>query len=227
MENIYWSLKTELFRLERQETALKAEVSQAKYDLRTAKVNHTEYSGSFRAFLDKLSGKQEQKLLLLRHAEKQASIRLAGLEQDITALQQSLSQIRTRLESCEPLPDSRGEARYCIACLMTLLPEAEKALSDMGDWMRGAIPGQIISKADRQQFYGECEQKSARCGELLNQLEAALNPLDIPFDLPNCCRDPIAYLANATEYTRRDRLNDLIRHSIKLRKQLPDLQRQL
>lgn len=59
------------------------------------------------------------------------------------------------------------------------------------------------------------------------QLEGALSQLSIPFELPACYLNPVAYLANATEYTRRDRLNKLIHQTNQLRNKLPALLRQL
>lgn len=191
MDHNLWNLKTAIFHLERRAEQLTQEVSQATYHLRDAKAKQLEYSGSFRSFLDILSGKQEA-----RSYELHSTL-------------------------------SRAEARYCIACLTVTLPEADAALTAMGVQMRGAVPGQIITPEQRQQIYGEADRRAMVCANLLQQLEGALSQLSIPFELPACYLNPVAYLANATEYTRRDRLNKLIHQTNQLRNKLPALLSQL
>lgn len=213
MEANFWNLKTALFHLERRESALKQELSQAKYDLREAKAKQLEYSGSFRSFLDKLSGKQEQRLYELSSQQKRADARLDALQREQADLARELEEKSRILSALPAAPDARSEARYCIACLTVTLPEADAALTAMGELMRGAAPGQIITPEQRQQVYGKADRQAAACSALLKQLEAALSGLQIPFILPVGYIDPVAYLANATEYTRRDRLNDLIRQT--------------
>lgn len=227
MEANFWNLKTTVFHLQRQTELLKQELSQAKYDLREAKARQLEYSGSFRALLDKFSGKQEQKLYKLASDQRQAEARLAERGRELGDASQKLEEASALLSTLSPAPDPQSEARYCIACLTILLPEADAALDAMGDLMRGAVPGQIVTREQRQMVYGEADRKADACSEILKQLEAALSQLSIPFTLPAGYRDPVAYLANATEYTRRDRLNDLIRQTVAIQKQLPDLLTQL
>lgn len=227
MEATYWSLKTELFHLERQTEQLKQALSQAKYDLRTAKAALLEYSGSFRAFLDKLSGKQEQRLFGLNRDQKRAESRLAETGRELGDASRKLEETRAILDTLPPAPDPKGEARYCIACLTVLLPEAEQALTESRTLMQNATPGKMYTRQEWQELYSEGDRRARLCADALKQLEAALHTLQIPFSLPNCYRDPVAYLANATDFIRRDRLNDLIGYSIQLQKQLSDLQRQL
>lgn len=227
MEANFCNLKTTVFRLERQTELLKQTLAQAKYDLREAKARQLEYSGSFRSFLDKLSGKQEQKLYELSSNQKRAEALLAERGRELGDVSQKLEEARAMLSSLSNIPDPKNEARYCIEYLTAMLPEADQALTAMGDLMRGAEPGQIISRDQRQLVYGEAEQKAAACSEILKQLETALSQLQISFELPACYRNPVAYLANATEYTRRDRLNELTRQTVAIQKQLPTLLRQL
>lgn len=228
MDANYWNLKTELFHLERRELALKAALAQAKYDLRSANVALTEYNGSFRKFLDKFSGKQQDRLYTLKSEVTRAEARLNTLTREQQETQTALAATRSQLDAL-PVPenDPRGEARFCIACLQVLLPEADKALTERRTLAQGAVPGQIMTHEDRQRIYAEADQAAEDCARLIKSLDAALRTLNIPFTLPACYEKPTAYLANATQYTAKDRLNDLIAQTAKLNNQLPDLLRQV
>lgn len=224
-----WQLKTDIFQSERREFALKAELSQAKFDVRNAKFALTEYeSGGFRKFLDRLSGKQEDRLYSLRSESAKAEARLNALLQEKSAVEETLTEKRTALAALpDDLPDHRAEARFCITCLTAMLPEAGEALEAMRTMMQGAEPGRIISREEQQEVYGNADHQAEACAALFRQLEAALKTLDIPFEIPICYHNPTGYLASATQYTRRDRLNDLIAQTGKLHNRLPELLRQL
>lgn len=227
MDHNLWNLITAIFHLERRAEQLTQEVSQATYHLRDAKAKQLEYSGSFRSFLDILSGKQEARSYELHSTLSRAEARLTELKREQGDVSLKLEETRSLLNSLPPASDPRGEARYCIACLTVTLPEADAALTAMGVQMRGAVPGQIITPEQRQQIYGEADRRAMVCANLLQQLEGALSQLSIPFELPACYLNPVAYLANATEYTRRDRLNKLIHQTNQLRNKLPALLSQL
>ena len=228
METAYWQLKTDLFTLQRREVALKEALAQAKYDLRNARGALTEYDGSFRKFLDKFSRKQDNRLYTLKSGVTKAEAQLNTLTRENQETETSLAEIRAKLDILsEPKDDPRGQARFCIACLQVLLPEADKALTERRTLAQGAIPGQIMTHEDRQQIYTAADRAAEDCTRLLKPLDAALKTLNIPFTLPVCYEKPTAYLANATQYTAKDRLNDLIAQTATLNNRLPDLLRQL
>jgi len=228
METTYWQLKTDLFTLQRREAALKDALAQAKFDLRNAKAAQMEYNGSFRKFLDKFSGHQQDRLYALKSEYTKAEGRLNTLTREKQETEAALAETRAKLDALpEPEDDPRGEAKFCIACLQVLLPAADEALTERRTLMQGAVPGQIMTHEDRQRIYTKGDRAAEDCAQLLKPLDAVLRTLNIPFTLPACYENPTAYLANATQYTAKDRLNDLMAQTVKLSRLLPDLLRQV
>ncbi len=72
----YFEAQTRLLRLERRSEQLKETLKQATYDLRCCDNKLLNYQGGVRSFLDKLSGKQEEKLEQLRREVRNAEAAL-------------------------------------------------------------------------------------------------------------------------------------------------------
>ena len=80
MLNQVYELETALLRTQRNEQELRDAVSKAKYDLRTARQDQIEYGSTFRAFLDRFSGKRAGKEEQLSREVRKAEAELNELE---------------------------------------------------------------------------------------------------------------------------------------------------
>lgn len=223
-----------LLHLESREGAAKEALRQAKYDLRQAEAEKLEYEGSFHAFLDKFSGKQEEKRDALA---LQVSRRKAALTEAQGALQR-LEEEKTRLEAEDrELPPgevfSRSEdsgirtlwaeyeRNYCIDALLPLLEENLQALITYRETRQGAVPGQILSHGERQQIYGQPDILAKQCKLLLERLETALELQGGTLEIGEYFRQPESYLVSpAASHNRMDRVNRAIDQVVSMRRTL-------
>ena len=230
-----FQLEIELLRLERQIAEDSAAIRQAKYDLREAKVAQAEYSGSFRALRDKLTGRREETETALRHAVQKSETDLASARRQKEALDARLSEVKAQLSG---LPDwqslrdghpewFRLEGLYCLEALEPLLMVTHELLTERRNQFNGANAGQLKTRQDLADIYSAPEAAGEACKSYLLRLKAALEELGIPFELHPFFQEPTAFLSSATQYTRMDRINTAISQTESLQRQLPELQQLL
>lgn len=228
-------LEISLLHLERQIEETKAAIRQAKYDLRQANVAQAEYSGSFRSFKDRLTGRREQTETELRHAVQNAEAALTSAQHQKETLDARLTEIKQALAAA-PVWDSlndgstdwyRLEARYCTEVLDPLLKANRELLVERRNQFNGSYAGELKTRQDLAEIYSAPEVAGEACKPYLLRLKAALDKLDIPFELHSYFDAPTAFLSSATKYTRMDRINEAISQTEKILRLLPELQQQL
>ena len=228
-------LEISLLRLERQIEENKAALQQAKFDLREAKIAQAEYSGSFKSFRDKLTGKQESTEVALRHAVQKAEAELTAAQRQKELLEVSLSDAKTQLTalpSWESLRDGsdqwyRLEALYCIEVLAPMLETNRELLTERRNQFNGSNAGEIKSRETLAEIYSAPEAAGEACRPYLLRLKAALEKLEIPFELHSYFDAPTAFLSSATKFTRMDRVNTATQQVQTLLSRLPNLQTQI
>jgi len=228
-------LETDLLRLERQTEENKAALRQAKFDLREAKVAEAEYRGSFRSFKDKLTGKREETETALRHAVQKAEADLAATQRQKEVLDTQLSGLREQLAQLpewEALNDGsplwcRLEALYCMGVLSPMLEANHELLIQRRNQFNGSNAGQVKTWQTLAEIYTAPEAAGEACRPYLLRLKAALDALDISFELPAYLEAPTLFLSSATQYTRMDRVNGAILQIEAIQRLIPKLQKQL
>lgn len=228
--------ETSLLRLERQQDETEAALRQAKFDLREAKAAQAEYSGSFKSFRDKLTGKREETETALRHTVQKAEADLTAAQQQKELLRKQLSQLKAQLKT---LPDwesfndgsrewYRLEALYCIEAVLPLLERSHTDLLELRKMMGGANPGKIYTHAEIGQIGTDPIHSAANCASCLTRLKAAAEALAL--DFPGCdyFEAPAGFLNTpAAVHNRRDKLNEAIDQVQMLLNRLPKLQKQI
>lgn len=230
-----FQLETDLLRLERQTEENKAALRQAKFDLREAKVAEAEYRGSFRSFKDKLTGKREETETALRHTVQKAEADLAAAQRQKEVLDTQLSGLREQLAQLpewEALNDGsplwcRLEALYCMEVLSPMLEANHELLIQRRNQFNGSNAGQVKTWQTLAEIYTAPEAAGEACRPYLLRLKAALDALDISFELPAYLEAPTLFLSSATQYTRMDRVNEAILQIEAMQRLIPKLQKQL
>lgn len=231
----YFDLQISKLRLERKLSAQEAALRQAKYDLREAKMAQTEYGSTFRSFLDKLTGKREAAETTLRHAVQKAEAALVSAQLEHDSLTDQISERKTQLSA---LPDwesrndgseewFRLEVLYCFEMLQPLLDITHHLLLERRAQFNGTHAGELKTRMELADIYSAPEAAGEDCKNLLLRLKVALDGLGIPLEMGNYFEAPTAFLSSATQYTRMDRINTAIGQTEKIRKLLPQLQKQL
>ena len=231
----HYDLLISLLHLERQLAENESALRQAKYDLREAKVAEAEYSGSFRALRDRLTGKQEAAETALRHAVQTAEAHLASTRQQKEALDAQLAEGKAQLSVCpawEVLRDGsrewyRLEALLCMETVAPLLEISRDLLTRRRNQFNGTYAGQIKTRQELAQIYSAPEAAGEACKPYLLRLQEALAHLEISLDLHRCFLDPTAFLSCATQFNRMDRVNEAIAQVEAMQHLLPGLQKQL
>ena len=230
-----FQLETDLLRLERQIEENQAALRQAKFDLREATVAQAEYSGSFKSFKDKLTGKREESETALRHGVQKAEAGLASAQRQKALLDSQLRSLKEQLAALpaqESLNDGssewyRLEALYCTEVLAPLLEANRELLVERRNQFNGSNAGQLKTRETLAEIYSTPEAAGEACKPFLQRLKAALEKLEVPFELHGYFDAPTAFLSSATKFTRMDRINEAIGQVEKLQQALPKLQKQL
>lgn len=230
-----FQLEIELLRLERQIEESKAALRQAKFDLRESKVAEAEYRGSFKSFRDKLKGRREDAETALRHAVQKAEADLASAQRQKEALDARLLELKeqlARLPDWEALNDGstqwyRLEVRYCIEVLTPMLEANRELLVERRNQFNGSYAGEVKTRQVLAEIYTAPEAAGEACKPYLLRLKAALEKLEIPFELPRYFDAPTAFLSCATQYTRMDQINTAIGQTESLQRLIPKLKKDL
>lgn len=230
-----FQLETHLLRLEQQMVENESALRQAKFNLREAKVTQAEYSGSFRSFRDKLTGKREESETALRHAVQQAEAALASAQRQKDSLVARLTERKEQLAvlpAWESLRDgsrewNRLEALYCMEAVNPLLEINRELLTERRNQFNGSYAGEVKSRQDLAEIYSAPEAAGEACRPWLLRLKEALDALEIPLELHRYFLEPTAFLSSATQYTRMDRINEAIAQAEKLQRLIPKLRKQL
>jgi len=217
---IRYHLETQLFALEQQLRQLKEELPRQKFRQREAKVALLEYeSGGLRGFLDKLSGKWEEKREILQREVRAAEAELSALTRSLEAATAKQESLCARLAPLRELGDmilcaaglEREEKTYVLQleaklCTQKLIPALEsnrKALEEAQEWARpnnridtapGYTEGKLLAEAGQQaREAAQLLVRIAECGILLE-----IHPY---------FENPAGYISGVTRYAQLDRIN--------------------
>lgn len=230
----HFDLDFSLLQANRRKKQAQAILRQAKYDLREAKITQVEYSGSFRAFRDKLTGKKEASETALRHAVQKAESDLAAAQQNLDAAEgesRNLEEALSRLPTWDSLKNAENEAlwyrldaRYCTEWLIPHLEVTHELLLARRNQFNGSNAGQIKSLSELSDIYSAPEAAAESCVPYIHRLRAALSFQGTDFPDLAFFNEPTVFLSSATKFTQMDRINTAIVHTEKLQRLLVNLQ---
>lgn len=204
------------------------QIPQARFQLQTASRLETEYRNSFRSFVHKLTGKQEEESARLSREKRMAEAHLNRLTQqkeEETARQDALKAQLAQLPSWESLATDENQPQWaklelslCADALLPRLEELDELLSEYRRMLRGEFP--VLSIEERQTIStgpidAVMEQKI-----LFRRLEKALEILGHGGELPEFFRNPAGFLAAAARHNQLERAVEAEDQTIRLRKLL-------
>lgn len=234
-------LEARLQNLEQQKELVDCQLPYAVFAKREADFALMDYeSGSLRAFLDKLSGKWEDKREALARNLASAETTLRNLQRQREVVQQDLAEVKSEWEAVAGLGDTVEQAKNLEAeeqeiilqrvaagsvdRLLPLLEKAEKALEEAQEWARpnnridvapGYTKGNLLAKAGG--YAKDCEKCLRRieeCGILLE-----IHPY---------FENPAGYINGvAAQYAELDRINRALGAIRKTERQAKELLLQL
>ena len=234
-------LEMSALRLQRQLAEHNSALRQAKYELREAQQEQVLYGGSFRRFLDKLSGRQEEKETALRHAVQKAEAKLTAAKSQKELSEKQLSDLKQQQEKSPDWDDLRLQAEgeslqewcrldalLCIEVLSKLLEENHAALIEQRNMMSGANVGKIYTYAEQAETYTAPEKIGQLCKPYILRMRAALEILEIPFETYSYFQNPATFVNGViASHNRRDRVNDAMGQVEALQQMLPKIQPRL
>lgn len=235
----FYALETELYTLSRKLEDGNTRLAQAKFDRRQAKAAVLEYEGSFRSFLDKLSGRQEARTEGLSRTLRRAEAELSALNREQQTLKLHKEEMEAELKTLPTREQfqtdaalsglmSRLDAALCLKMLSPELEENYTALLAMRDQLQGRNSDRIMSTAEIQDIYSRPDTAGEACRTILVRLEADLKELGVELPVPDYYRSPSAYIhAVASDALRRDRVNLAINQVLEMQKQAKKLEEQL
>lgn len=234
----YFRLETSLLHLEKSKETAEQALRQAKYNLREAQQDRLQYSGSFRAFLDKFSGKREEKELALNRAVKQAEAAISAAGQEKQRLDGELAEIReqlSRLPSPEELKAKAVDLTEFIRldCLLAmeklepLLEENLESLEELRKIRRGERAHELKSRYEWEQLDTAPEQQTRELTPLLEKLAEDLTHLGMELSLGEYFREPTVFLNPAAKHSQLDRVSQAIGQMEQTRKEIRNLRKKL
>lgn len=227
----YFEVQGELLRLETSRKENSEALRQVKYDMRCCEEALWNYEGGIRSFLDKLSGKREEKLEALGREVRKAEAGLDALRREKTGLEAreaELKRLLAALPSSEELRKGNEmawaslEAAFCAEALQPLLEENRKALLDYRSLIQGNHP-EILSPYQQQEICVEPNLRAEKCLPYLQRLKEAREILGNPLEPGSYYDSPAAFLvAPAAIHNRRDRINQALAQVEALQKKLKE-----
>ena len=231
-----YQLESELLHWEQRENCLREELPNRKYEMREAEAAVLAYESGVRKFLDKLTGKWEEKQEHLRQKVSVANAAFTLTQEDLKVVAEKKQELLSQLEPLRQLGDvveavqeaARQErellllleARLRAKGLLCSLEKGLEALTNAQEWARPhnrleAVPGMqksvYLSEADRYAEESRIQlERIAQCGILL--------------DIHPYFTNPAGYICGvAAEYAQLDRINralDAIRDTLRQAKEL-------
>lgn len=196
---------------------LEREVPQRTYELREAKAAQTEYESGLRFFLDKLSGKHQEKQEALSKAVREANAaleyakgQLESSKSALVSLEQEAELIPSREELYANYPDSdylkQQDTLFCADRLVRLLRENEKHLLEARDWAenRNADFKPLGTQYDKTISL----QRGADCAREICGLIKRICENDFALEIHPYFEAPDGFIAGAArQYGQQDRIN--------------------
>lgn len=238
--NRFYDLKEEALQLEHDAEDLNRrwnEVRGKQILCREKLMNYESFSVG--SLIDRLKGSYQQRL-----EDHRRELRHADAEQ--TALRHELKMLehkqKKNQEAVDALPDEqtirswvqtdpngqqeffRREAGLCLTALPPLLEKNHSTLIQLHGYLRGERAGEILSVEEQQKILGAPDRWGEACKTWLLRLKAALDGLNIPFEIPDYYRNPITYiLSAAARHNRIDRAAKALDQVAGIKKQIASI----
>lgn len=207
---------------------LAQQIPQARFQLHTASRLETEYRNSFRSFVHKLQGKQEEESARLSREKRLAEGHLNQLvqqkESEIARQEATKAQL-SQLPSWESLATEGNQPQWaklelslCADALLPQLEELDELLSEYRRMLRGEFP--VLSIEERQTISTGPIDAVTEQKVLFHRLEGALEILGHSGELPEFFRNPAGFLAAAARHNQLERAAEAEDQIIRLRKLL-------
>jgi hypothetical protein len=207
---------------------LAQQIPQARFQLHTASRLETEYRNSFRSFVHKLQGKQEEESARLSREKRLAEANLNQLvqqkESEIARHEATKAQL-SQLPSWESLATEENQPHWaklelslCAAALLPRLEELDELLSEYRRMLRGEFP--VLSIEERQTISTGPIDAVTEQAAWLSRLENALTILESTEEIPQFFRNPAGFLAAAARHNQLERAAEAEDQIIRLRKLL-------
>lgn len=236
----YFRLETSLLRLEQAEKSAEQALRQAKFALREAQQERLLYSGSFRAFRDKLTGKREEKELVLHRAVKQAETsvttalqekeRLAGEVRSLRnqlALLPSPAELKARAEGEALTEFLRLDSLLAMEKLEPMLETNLESLEELRKIRRGERAHELKSRYEWEQLDTAPEQQTRNLTPLLEKLVENLPHLGMELSLGDYFREPTVFLNPAAKHNQVDSVSRAIAQIEAVQRHLRELRKKL
>lgn len=236
----YFRLETSLLRLEQAEKGAEQGLRQTKYDLREAQQNRLLYTSGFRAFLDKFSGKREEKELALDRAVKQAETAVTIARQEKERLAGEIESLRNQLAGlpspAELKAKAVGEALteflrldslLAVEKLEPLLEENLESLEELRKIRRGERTHELKSRLEWEQLDTAPEQQTRELTPLLEKLVENLPHLGMELTLGEYFREPTVFLNPAARHNQVDCVSRAIGQVEAVQRQIRELRQKL
>lgn len=234
-----YTLDRERNTLGREVNRLEAQLPQAVYKARKAKMALVEYESGFRQRIDKLKGTFSQKQEALSAAVRQAEAardalrrELDGARHRFAQLEKASEEMPTREELFQRYPQlaylKQQDALLCTQRMTALLEQNETWLLEARDWAENR------NAEFRAHPYGTAYDKdialskAADCAQEIFLLNAQLQEDEIYLELHGYFQNPHGFIAGAArQYGQQDRINYAIRAVRETHTMLRELQQQL
>lgn len=223
MDEIY-SIIRKKYTMDRELSAWRWEVEQLErdvprktYELREAKVAEAEYESGLRFFLDKLSGKHQEKQEALSKTVREANAaleysrrQLESAKNALETLEREASALPTREALYESYPDldylKQQDTLYAADRMVRLLRENEKHLLEARDWAenRNAEFKPLGTQYDKSVAL----QRGADCAREICRLLNRICENGFALDVHPYFEAPDGFIAGAArQYGQQDRIN--------------------
>lgn len=236
----HFRLETSLLRLERAEKEAELAIRQAKFALREAQQERLLYSGSFRAFRDKLTGKREETELILHRTVKQAEAALAASRQENERISGEISELRNQLEVLPSLAALKAKAAdealaefFRLDSLLTveklepLLEKNLESLEELRKIRRGERVAELKSRLEWEQLDTAPEQQTRELTPLLEKLVENLAHLGMELTLGDYFREPTVFLNPAAKHNQVDSVSRAVGQVERVRKEIQTIRKKL
>ncbi len=236
----YFRLETSCLRLEQEEKQAELAIRKAKYDLREAQQERLLYSGSFRAFRDKLAGRREEVELTLHRAVNQAETSVTTARQEKERLAGELSDIRNQLIQLPSPAELKAKAEgetftefirldslLAVEKLEPLLEENLESLEELRKIRRGERVGELKYRAEWSVLDTMPEKQTREFMPLLSKLEENLPHLGMSLSLGEYFREPTVFLNPAAKHNQLDRVSQAIGQMEQARKEIRNIRKKL
>lgn len=220
----------------RQKKLLEVRLPEAIHQKREADTALAEYEfGGFGVWLDKVTGKWEDKRENLRRAASAAGAQLESLRQELARLEAALGALSPRefekiREEIMELPEPEREilmgflGRISAGELKEQLAAAKSALLEAQKWARPDIRLEAIPGYTKAQLLTEAENCARECVPLLQEI----GDCGIRLEIHAYFQNPSGYIhAVASPYGELDRINSALGVIGRTEKQVEELLLQL